>query len=115
ANPLWAWFVSADTPVGNVPKLYAPHLDPAAFQPPTAGLDMLAGQVQGVVDCTLPSWVQLTTSMGSLGFAGSQTIPVVFNAAGLTEGTYTGNLCISSNATNAPVVPVGLSFTVTAG
>lgn len=114
ANPLWAWFVSADTPVGNAPRLFAPHLDPANLQPPTAGLDMLAGQVQGVVDCTLPAWVGLTTTAGSLGFAGSQTIPVTFNAGALPVGTYTGNLCISSNATNAPVVPVGLTFTVTA-
>lgn len=115
ANPLWAWFVSGDTPVGAVPRLYAPHVDPADFQAPVAGLSMLSGFIDGVVDCNLPAWVGLTTSSGSLGFNGSQTIPVVFNAAGLATGTYTGNLCITSNATNAVVVPVPLNFTVLAG
>jgi subtilisin family serine protease len=115
ANPLWAWFVSGDTQIGNVPRLYAPHIDAAALQPPTSGLNMLSGYVDGEVNCTLPAWVSLPTSSGALGFAGSQTIPVIFNAAGLAEGTYTGNLCISSNATNAAVVPVPLSFTVLPG
>lgn len=115
ANPLWAWFVSADAQVGNVPKLYAPHADPAAFQPDNPAVTMLSGFVDGVVNCTLPAWVGLTTTSGALGFAGSQTIPVVFNATGLSKGTYTGNLCISSNATNAAVVPVPLTFTVTGG
>lgn len=113
ANPLWAWFISGDPQIGAVPKLFAPHADPANFQT-AEGANMLAGHVAGVVDCNLPSWVSLTTTSGALGFAGSQTIPVVFNAGSLAEGTYTGNLCISSNATNQAVVPVGLSFTVTA-
>jgi len=115
ANPLWAWFVSGDAPVGSVPRLYAPHVDPAALQAPVAGLNMLSGYVDGVVSCELPSWVNLTTTSGALGFNGSQTIPVVFNAGGLTAGSYTANLCITSNATNASVVPVPLNFTVLPG
>jgi hypothetical protein len=112
ANPLWAWSVAGDAPVGSPPRLYAPHLDPSALQAPTAGLNMLSGYVDGVVSCELPSWVNLTTTSGALGFNGSQTIPVVFNAGGLAAGSYTGNLCITSNATNAAVVPVPLSLTV---
>lgn len=112
ANPLWAWYVSADTPVGNPPRLYAPHIDPAALQPPTAGLNMISGFVQGTVICDLPPWVGLTTTSGNLGFQGEQTIPVQFNVGSLSPGTYTGNLCITSNASNTPVVPVPLSYTV---
>ncbi|MGQ0801774.1 MAG: S8 family serine peptidase [Pseudomarimonas sp.] len=114
ANPLWAWFVSGDTQVGNLPRLFAPHVNPAALQPAPTTFSMFSGFVQGTVNCELPTWVQLTTTSGTLGFAGSQTIPVQFNAGSLALGTYTGNLCISSNATNAAVVPVPLSFTVTA-
>jgi len=114
ASPLWAWFVSGDAPIGNAPKLYAPWSDPSQFSTP-AGLTMLSGFVQGTVDCNLPAWVGLTTTAGSLGFAGSQVIPVEFNATGLPAGTYTGNLCISSNATNFPLLPVPLTFTVPTG
>jgi hypothetical protein len=114
ANPLWAWFVSGDVPIGNVPKLYAPWSDPTQFTTGD-GLMMLSGLIQGEVGCALPSWASLTTTSGSLGYQASQTIPVTFNASGLAAGTYTGTLCISSNATNRPIEAVPLSFTVPTG
>ncbi len=114
ANPLWAWYVSGDTQVGNVPRLYAPWQNPTQFQTGD-GLNMLSTFVQGVADCTLPAWASLATTSGALGFNGSQTVPVTFNASGLSAGTYTGSLCISSNATNQPVVVVPLSFNVPNG
>ncbi len=114
ANPLWAWYVASDAQIGSVPKLYAPWQDPLNFQT-DPGLTRLSGLVQGVVDCTLPAWASAAPTAGSLGFGGSQMVPVTFNAAGLSAGTYTGNLCISSNATNQAVVPVALSFTVPNG
>lgn len=114
ANPLWAWYVAAEAQVGNVPKLYAAWQDNTQFQT-GAGLTRLSAVVQGVVDCTLPAWASPASSSGSLGFGASQVVPVTFNAAGLSAGTYTGNLCISSNATNQAVVPVPLTFTVPNG
>jgi len=113
-NPLWAWRTSPDTQVGNAPVIYAPYDDPLNFQSDPATLNMSAF-VQGTVNCALPSWVNLTTTSGSLGFAGSEVIPVGFDAAGLSAGTYTATLCISSNATNLPVATVPLTFTVPNG
>ena len=114
ANPLWAWRTSPDAQVGNAPVLYAPYDDPLAFQSNPTTLNMSA-LVQGTVNCALPAWASLATTSGSLGFAGSQTVPVVFDAAGLSAGTYSATLCIGSNATNAAVVPVALSFNVPNG
>ena len=114
ANPLWAWRVSSDPQVGNPPVIYAPYDDPTQFQSDPATVNMSAF-VQGTVSCVLPSWVSLTPTSGSLGFAGSQVVPVVFDAAGLSAGTYTATLCIASNATNLPVVTVPLTFNVPNG
>ena len=114
ANPLWAWRVSSDPQVGNPPVIYAPFDDPSQFQSDPETVNMSAF-VQGNVSCALPSWVGLTTTSGSLGFAASETIPVTFDATGLSAGTYTATLCIASNATNAAVVPVPLTFTVPNG
>ena len=113
-NPLWAWRASADPQVGAVPKLYAAFDDPTQFQTAN-GLAMFSGFVQGEVDCNLPFWVDLSASSGALGFEGEQTISVTFDAFGLPAGTYTANLCITSNASNAPLLPVPLSFTVPTG
>ncbi|MBK7210698.1 MAG: S8 family serine peptidase [Xanthomonadales bacterium] len=114
ANPLWAWRVSSDPQIGNPPVIYAPYDDPTQFQSDPATVNMSAF-VQGTVSCVLPSWVSLNPTSGSLGFAGSQVVPVVFDAAGLSAGTYTATLCIGSNATNLPVVTVPLTFNVPNG
>ncbi|MEZ5461140.1 S8 family serine peptidase [Dokdonella sp.] len=113
-NPLWAWRTSPDAQIGNPPVLYAPFDDPLNFQTDPATLNMSAF-VQGSIACALPSWVGLTTTSGSLGLGASDVIPVDFDATGLSAGTYTATLCISSNATNIAVQPVSLSFTVPNG
>jgi hypothetical protein len=112
-NPLWAWFVSADTPVGNVPRLYAPWANPTEL---TTGnnLNMLSGLVQGTVQCTLPSWVDVPTTSGSIA-SGSQVIQVNLDPSSLVAGTYSANLCISSNATTRPVVVVPVTLIVPNG
>ncbi|HET9033364.1 MAG TPA: S8 family serine peptidase, partial [Dokdonella sp.] len=114
ASLLWAWRTSPDPTIGNVPLVYAPYFDNTQFYP-FAGVTAMSAFVQGTVDCSLPSWVNLTTTSGSLGFGGSQAIPVGFDAAGLAAGTYTATLCIGSNATNLATVAVPLTFTVPTG
>ena len=111
---LWAWRTSPDATIGNAPVVYEPYFDNTQFLGFT-GVTAMSAIVQGTVDCSLPSWVHLTTTSGSLGFAGSQTVPVVFDAAGLSAGTYTATMCIASNATNTATVTVPLTFTVPNG
>jgi hypothetical protein len=113
ASLLWAWRSSPDAQIGSAPVVYAPYFDNANFLPISA--TAMSAFVQGTVSCALPSWVNLTTSSGSLGLGGSQMIPVEFNAAGLSAGTYTATLCIGSNATNIATVVVPLTFTVPNG
>ena len=111
---LWAWRTSPDAQIGNAPVVYEPYFDNANFYNFT-GVTAMSAFVQGTVNCALPAWVNLTTTSGSLGLGGSQTIPVEFNATGLSAGTYTATLCIGSNATNAATVTVPLTFTVPNG
>ncbi len=113
ATLLWAWRTSPDATVGNVPVVYQPYFDNTQFLT-FSGVTAMSAFVQGTVDCALPSWASLPTSAGSLGFGGSQTVPVNFNAAGLSAGTYTATLCIASNASNLATVVVPLTFTVPA-
>lgn len=111
---LWAWRISADATVGNVPVVYAPYVDNTQFLT-FENVTAMSAFVQGTVDCSLPSWVNLTTTSGSLGFGGSQVVPVEFDAAGLSAGTYTATLCIGSNASNLATVVVPLTFNVPNG
>ncbi|MBX3699144.1 MAG: S8 family serine peptidase [Dokdonella sp.] len=111
---LWAWRTSPDAQIGNAPVVYEPYFDNANFYNFT-GVTAMSAFVQGTVNCALPAWVNLTTTSGSLGLGGSQTIPVEFDATGLSAGTYTATLCIGSNATNAATVTVPLTFTVPNG
>jgi hypothetical protein len=113
-NPLWAWRVSSDPQIGAQPQLYAPWDDPANWQFDTDTKTMSAF-VQGTVDCTKPAWISYSNTGGALGFAGSATTDATFNAAGLAAGTYRATMCITSNATNAPTLPIPLTFTVPNG
>ena len=110
-NPLWAWRASADAQIGAVPSLYAPWDDPANWQFDT-DTHTLSALVQGSVDCTQPAWISYSNTGGALGFAGQATTDATFNGAGLAAGTYRATLCLSSNATNAPTLPVPVELTV---
>ncbi|MBN8726904.1 MAG: hypothetical protein J0H15_04280, partial [Xanthomonadales bacterium] len=66
--------------------------------------------------CTAVSdvpWLSATPASGSTTGGSSTAVSVGLNAAGLTAGTYTANLCVNSNDAANPVVTVPVSFTVT--
>jgi hypothetical protein len=113
ANPLWAWFTSPDPQIGNPPLLYLPSDDPSQFQS-DADTFLMSGIIQGTQDCTLPAWVQVAPTSGSAGINETDTVAVTFDSTGLPAGTYTAQLCITSNAANEPQLAVPLSFTVAA-
>ncbi len=60
----------------------------------------------------VPSWAQLSSTNGSVVAAGSATIIVTFNAAGLNDGTYNANITVTTNDPVTPTVTIALSLTV---
>ncbi len=71
------------------------------------------------VTCDAPSdipWASVNPANGSTGAGGSTPVAVTFDSTGLAVGTYTGNLCITSNdpdpgtgnGTNLVIVPLEL-------
>jgi extracellular elastinolytic metalloproteinase len=57
-------------------------------------------------------WVSASPDSGTTEGAAHSTVNVTFDSHGLAVGTYSGRLCISSNASSTPVVEVPLSLTV---
>lgn len=106
----WYWRLSPDAP--NSAK-------PVIFETGDTGWSLttqnsMSAQIVGMVACTTPSWISVTPPSGSLGYAANQNATVSFDPTGLSAGTYTGSVCISSNATNTPTAIVNVTFTVTA-
>ncbi len=66
--------------------------------------------------CFMPEqdipWASVDPITGTTGAGMSTLLDVTFDSTGLSTGTYTGTLCIESNAVNAPLVPVPLTMTV---
>jgi subtilisin family serine protease len=114
SNPLWAAAVTGWGPAlsGNPPMSVG--ATGTAWAPAVSGTsgpaEAFSMVVNGNVTCGAP-WIQTTNSSGSLGVAGSADITVNLDPTGLSPGVHTAALCLSSNATNAPVifVPVRLA------
>jgi hypothetical protein len=80
---------------------------------------ILEGSVGGTL-CSAPAdipWASVDPVSGTVAAAGSETVDVTFDSTGLAAGTYSGNLCITSNdpdpgqgnGTGLVVVPVELT------
>ncbi len=84
--------------------------------------DIVLDGETGPVICANPTdvpWLSEVPTSGTTAAGGSTPVTVTFNSAGLTVGTYTANLCITSNdpdpgpgnGTDLVVVPVELVVT----
>jgi hypothetical protein len=113
ANPGWAWRTSDNAPVGNPTKYIQPAAPSPAWVNLDDGEDLMSVSVQGNVDCTKPSWVSYAPTSGSLGTNATSNVTVTFDPTGLNPGSYSGALCITSNATNTPTAVAILNYTVT--
>ena len=57
-------------------------------------------------------WLTATPSSGSVPEGDSDTVTVSVDSTGLANGDYIGYLCVSTNAENAPTVPMPVELTV---
>jgi hypothetical protein len=65
--------------------------------------------------CSAPSdipWLTVSPTNGSTAPGGSTNVTLTFNSTSLSQGTYTGTLCIESNDPDEPVVEVPVTLNV---
>jgi len=58
-------------------------------------------------------WLMISPEGGSVSAGKAQTAEIAVSAVGLAEGEYTGYLCVTTNAENAPVVAIEVTLSVT--
>ncbi|MCB9133901.1 MAG: choice-of-anchor B family protein [Anaerolineales bacterium] len=67
--------------------------------------------------CSSPTdlpWVTVAPSTGTIGMGSATASTVTWASSGLSLGTYTGTLCVTSNDANNPLIAVPLALTVEA-
>ncbi|MCB9135041.1 MAG: proprotein convertase P-domain-containing protein [Anaerolineales bacterium] len=67
--------------------------------------------------CSSPTdlpWVTVAPSTGTTGMGSATASTVTWASSGLSLGTYTGTLCVTSNDANNPLIAVPLALTVEA-
>jgi len=65
--------------------------------------------------CSSPSdipWLSLSATSGTTAAGGTTGVTVTFDSTGLANGSYSGNLCVTSNDAVTPLVVVPVSLTV---
>ena len=104
------WGVYSATPMGRI------HiLSPLTVEDGAEGVDNVAfGQVG--TSCSAPedlSWLSVSPTEGVVPVGEAVSLDVTFDSTGLTPDTYTGTLCITSNAPLRPLVEIPLALNVT--
>lgn len=60
-------------------------------------------------------WLSAAPASGTTAAEGSSDVTVTFDSTGLAAGSYSANVCVSSNDTGQPLVAVPVTLTVTGG
>lgn len=60
-------------------------------------------------------WLSAAPASGTTVAEGSSDVTVMFDSTGLAAGSYSANVCVSSNDTGQPLVAVPVTMTVTGG
>ncbi len=73
----------------------------------------LAFTLTGTIECQpdLPGWLSIDPTSGSVGGSSSEDVILSIDTSGLEGGDYQAQVCVESNADNAPfaIVPVNLT------
>ncbi len=108
---------TSDTPITSL-TIDAPD-SPATAWPTLDNLVVgAAGGAPPADPCDNPSdvsWLVPTPTSGSVPGGAFVAVDVDVDASALTPGSYTANLCVTSNDTAAPLVVVPVNLTVTTG
>lgn len=96
----WLWFASNDGSDGLMTIALAPS--GAGTWAPATAFSGLAMRIEGSVPCGAPWIGSVTPGAGRVAPDESRALRVRVSAAGLSPGTYRGNVCVASND---PVTP----------
>lgn len=107
----WIWFASNDASGGVMTIAPGPAGTGAWALATTYG--GLAMRIDGLVDCGAPWIGSVTPASGMVQPDESRSMRVRLSAAGLSPGTYRGNVCVASNDPVTPkaAAPVRLDVT----
>lgn len=82
------------------------------FANPDLTFQLLGTRIDQCADLQDLPWVSVSPANGMTAPGESDTVEVTFDVGSLAVGTYTGNLCISSNDPETPVTYVSLELMV---
>ncbi|AOH37540.2 S8 family serine peptidase [Luteimonas sp. JM171] len=107
----WLWFGSNDASGGLM--TIAPGPSGTGSWTPVGTFGGLAMRIDGAVDCGAPWIGSVVPASGKLAPDESRSLRVRVSAAGLSPGTYRGNVCVASNDPVTPkaAAPVRLDVT----
>jgi hypothetical protein len=60
-------------------------------------------------------WLSLSSTNGSIGAGQDEDLTLTFDASGLSEGTYTGSICLLSNDPDTGLINISLVLNVASG
>ncbi|NZA25419.1 S8 family serine peptidase [Luteimonas sp. SJ-92] len=107
----WVWF-AAPSGSGSF-MVITPGADGTGTWSPVSSFAGLSMTVSGTVECGA-SWLgPVTPPMGRLAPGASRPLRMALGGAGLTPGTYGGNLCVASNDPVTPKAAAPVRLTVT--
>jgi hypothetical protein len=110
----WAGVYNAGNP-GNPPTLPADNIWGTIDSLNYPGNWLVRGVGTTDAACSSASdipWLSVTPTSGTIFPAGSDNVTVTFDSAGLSEGSYSGHLCLTCNDPLEPLVAVPVSLTV---
>ena len=87
----------------------------SAINFPDFHLTMVVSVESGGSACANPvdlPWLSVSPDSGTTGAGGSDTVDVIFDATGMTPGTYEGELCFNSNDAENPLVSIPVEMVV---
>lgn len=108
---LYAWtYQGGGSNVYGTVNLYSGTLTPLASSDPPGEFEG-AVQNSGCDAGDIP-WASASVTSGTTSPADSSTVEITFDSTGLSNGVYTGTLCLTSNDLQTPLIQIPLTLTV---
>lgn len=108
---LYAWtYQGGGSNIYGTIDLYSGALVPLASSDPSGEFEG-AVQNSGCDGGDIP-WASANVTSGTTSPSGSSTVEITFDSTGLSNGVYTGTLCLTSDDLQTPLIQIPLTLTV---
>ncbi len=68
--------------------------------------------IEGTTECSVPSWLDVSSTGGVVAHNAASELAVAFNSWGMDDGVYTSTVCLAHNDPDAALVRVPVTLTV---